>query len=349
MLDKQVHAPLQPISATLHGRHVLLVEDNAFNRQVAAETLGDVGIIVEQASNGQEAVDKVLARMPDIVLMDIQMPVMDGLEATHQIHKLPGMEKLPIIAMTAHGMPQMRQQGMAAGFKDYLIKPIQPDDLYAALARCLLPGAKQPAQPGIADTLTNTIHHLPSIDAALALQMAGGQTSRVSTRLCQFIADMGDGGKQMQVLGQRQEWTKAWQLAHALKGAAGNIGASRLQALADAYLKEESAPARTALAQDISSELALLRQRAQTFHAHHANSKPEAVQATSVPAQILADIAQRIERHGHIPQEWLDTLVVSFDEPAKQTSLAQLHAALSRFDYAEAATHLARLTPRELS
>lgn len=125
-------------------RRILLVEDVALNRKIAEALLKKVGLQVEVAVNGAEAVERLQQTAQptiDLVLMDIQMPVMDGLTATRKLRADPRSAKLPIIAMTAHAMSEDREESRAAGMNEHLVKPIVPADLYAALARWLPPAA----------------------------------------------------------------------------------------------------------------------------------------------------------------------------------------------------------------
>ncbi|MEO5332258.1 MAG: response regulator [Magnetococcus sp. YQC-5] len=134
--------------AAIKGARVLLVEDNDLNQEVASEILRDAGFVVEIADNGQIAVDKVVKNdgMPwDIVLMDMQMPVMDGVTATTEIRKHEIFKGLPIVAMTANAMQQDRDRCLIAGMVDFVTKPIQPDELWATLRRWVQP--RCPTQP----------------------------------------------------------------------------------------------------------------------------------------------------------------------------------------------------------
>jgi CheY-like chemotaxis protein/anti-sigma regulatory factor (Ser/Thr protein kinase) len=131
----------------LHGARVLVVEDNELNRLLAGELLRGVGLTVDFAHNGRQAVDR-LAQMDvgtdadyRLVFMDMQMPVMDGLEATGLIRQLPGRERLPIVAMTANAMVEDSQRCLAAGMNDYISKPFSPEALWALLQRWLTPQA----------------------------------------------------------------------------------------------------------------------------------------------------------------------------------------------------------------
>jgi signal transduction histidine kinase/DNA-binding response OmpR family regulator len=133
---------LPQVALELHGARVLLVEDNEINREVAVEILGDAGLIVEIAENGRIACDKVLAAEGegfDAVLMDMQMPEMDGIEATIRIRKHWKADRLPIIAMTAHAYEQERQRCLEAGMNDHIAKPVDPAKLVETLNRWLKP------------------------------------------------------------------------------------------------------------------------------------------------------------------------------------------------------------------
>jgi|SRR4051794_17691352 len=117
---------------------ILLVEDNLINQKLAARLLEKAGHVVTIAANGKEAVDQVAARPFDLVLMDVQMPEMDGFEATQAIRqKEAGERRLPIVALTAHAMVGDREKCLQAGMDGYVTKPVQPPVLFAAMAEAL--------------------------------------------------------------------------------------------------------------------------------------------------------------------------------------------------------------------
>jgi two-component system, sensor histidine kinase and response regulator len=140
----------------LRGARVLVVEDNELNQQVASELLGSADIEVDIAANGEEGVRRVQEKAYGLVLMDLQMPVMDGLEATRRIRALPGFERLPILAMTANAMAGDRERSLAAGMNDHVTKPIDPDALFDALLRWLPVPAGSNTATGTTTTGTTT-------------------------------------------------------------------------------------------------------------------------------------------------------------------------------------------------
>jgi CheY-like chemotaxis protein len=134
--------------AHLKGEHILLVEDNEVNQLVASRILKKAGFVVKIANNGLEAVDAVQKETFRLVLMDIQMPEMDGIEASQTIRKLPGMDALPIVAMTAHAMSGDKEMSFKAGMNDHINKPIDVQELFRTIAKWLEPGATGPGPQG---------------------------------------------------------------------------------------------------------------------------------------------------------------------------------------------------------
>jgi CheY-like chemotaxis protein len=121
------------------GARILLVEDNALNQELAVALLSGAGIEVTLAGDGRQALDRIARERFDAVLMDCQMPQMDGYEATRLLRLQPLLQELPIIAMTANVMSGDRERAIAAGMNDHVAKPINVDDLFATLARWIRP------------------------------------------------------------------------------------------------------------------------------------------------------------------------------------------------------------------
>lgn len=121
--------------SSLKGARVLLVEDNAVNREVALDLLTSEGVTVEVARDGRQALDKLANQRFDAVLMDCQMPVMDGFAATQALRQHPQLRDLPVIAMTGNALAGDREKALAAGMNDYVTKPIDIDEVLQTLAR----------------------------------------------------------------------------------------------------------------------------------------------------------------------------------------------------------------------
>jgi two-component system, sensor histidine kinase and response regulator len=227
---------------TLQGARVLLVEDNEINQQVAMEILAGAGIKVSLATNGQEAVKAVSENDFDAVLMDVQMPVMDGYEATRVIRGDPRRHDLPIIAMTAHAMAGDKAKSLAAGMNDHVTKPIDPDELYRTLGQYIRRPPTQaeagPAEEEAARTIMSEeaekLPYLDGIDVAAGLKRLLGNRKTYLRILQQFGKDAQGAAEIMTEYVAAGKDKEAAILAHTLKGAAGNIGASGLQEAAAA-------------------------------------------------------------------------------------------------------------------
>jgi PAS domain S-box-containing protein len=225
---------------TIRGARILLVEDNDLNQEVARELLLDAGFIVDLAGNGQIALDKVRAGEYDVVLMDMQMPVMDGVTATLEIRKEERFDALPVVAMTANAMQGDRDRCIAAGMNDHVAKPIEPEDLWKALLKWIKPQphslAALPEAPAMAPERAQE-NHLPSaiegLDMASALRRMLGKKPLYFSMLRLFIVAQKAAVPEMLGALDKDDWNTAERLAHTLRGASAYIGAAALQQLAE--------------------------------------------------------------------------------------------------------------------
>ncbi|MGQ0711935.1 MAG: response regulator [Rhodoferax sp.] len=229
----------------VRGARLLLVEDNALNQQVACELLQDAGFAVDVAENGQVALESVLGaqqaqRGYDLVLMDMQMPVMDGLSATRCIRATLSADVLPIVAMTANALQADRDACLEAGMDDVVTKPIEPDALWAALARHirLRDGLGQSPASAPATQMPPEHPSLPEgiagLDTAQGLRRVMGKQSLYQDLLRKFVQGQSDATAAARAALAAGDAVQAQRLAHTLKGLAGNIGAADLQEAAGA-------------------------------------------------------------------------------------------------------------------
>jgi len=228
---------------SLFGLKVLLVEDNAINQQVAIGVLEEAGVVTEVAENGKIAVDRMTANPAgvDIILMDLQMPVMDGFEAARQIRALPDTGNIPIVAMTAHAMDDERDACMAAGMVDHVSKPIGAKQLFETLARWAPGKQDTPSRPAPVSTAAPTAispdaSGLPDqadgFNFADAKERLGLDDAFFLKLLRDFNAKYSDFADMMRTALDGGDQETASRLAHTMAGLAGTIGAEDLQVAA---------------------------------------------------------------------------------------------------------------------
>jgi PAS domain S-box-containing protein len=220
------------------GAHVLLAEDNEVNQEVAREILTDAGCTVEVVGNGAAAVAACAdaAKRFDIILMDCQMPVMDGFEATRRIRQTDRGVKLPILALTANAVAGDRERCLAAGMSDYVSKPIDPDVLLATVRRLLAPATSQPTTPSpAAASPTTPPAPAPSsapIDTPALLKRCRGKAELANRLLNTFAASVDTQLAELRATLDGANWEVFTRVAHTIKGASANLAAEPVRAAA---------------------------------------------------------------------------------------------------------------------
>jgi len=247
------------LQAAHAGMEILLAEDNPINQEVAVELLHAVGLVVDTAVDGRTAVDMAEKKPYALILMDMQMPGMDGLQATRLIR---GSDRpdTPIIAMTANAFGEDRAACLASGMNDHLAKPVDPETLYATLLRWLppVPAVVPPAEPATVDAplaerlqaagqrpLEERLAHIEGYSLEQGLTSVGGRMDILVRLLRAFSANYRDGDLALQRALQEADWRAAADAAHSVRGACATVGASTAVALAQVLEVELARSARS--------------------------------------------------------------------------------------------------------
>jgi two-component system sensor histidine kinase/response regulator len=325
--------------ARIKGARILLAEDNELNQQVATELLHDAGFVVDVAANGRIAVEMALASSYDVVLMDMQMPEMDGVEATINMRALPQLNKLPVIAMTANAMSADRERCLGAGMNDFVSKPIEPEELWRALVHWIAPRTMMAVESKVPSSQAAPVDTFPlsidGLDMAAGLRRVLGKRPRYLAMLRGFAANQGDVTHQIRQALANRDFSTAERLAHTLKGLAGNIGATALQHESEKLemairLSQPTENALAAVTRSLSHQLAAINA------AVPPEAPPEATEADKERAdaviqelaRLLADDDARAEK---LLNENSGLLTASLPEHFKQ-----LADAVRQFDYERA-------------
>ena len=211
----------------VRGAWLLLVEDNEVNQEVAQHILGDAGIRVDIAGNGAIALAKIAENAYDGVLMDCQMPVMDGYQATRKLRQDPRYSNLPVIAMTANAMVGDKEKCLDAGMNDFIAKPIDVAQLFGTLARWITPATPQDMHLALVPS-EGELPAIAGLKMMDAMRRVGGNVALMRKLLERFVETQFDAMLRIVAAIENQQWETAIREAHTLKGLAGNIGADSL-------------------------------------------------------------------------------------------------------------------------
>lgn len=327
-----------PPTAELPPARLLLAEDNPINQEVAVALLQDLGMRVDVADNGAQAVELARHNGYDLILMDVQMPLLDGLEATRAIRALPAHAATPILAMTANAFAEDRAQCMAAGMNDHLGKPVEPRMLAAMLHKWLpavtrLAGeAVQPlaAAPVVVAraAAVDALATIAGLDTGLGLRAVRGDVALYTRLLDHFAEHHAEDGRALREHLAQGDADSARRLAHGLKGVAATLGAVELQGLAAAL---EAALAQGPVTAEVERLVTELDEALAALTA--------AISAHRAPGQgampVPADLAAAVSVLGR-----LETLLRADD--ALATRLVREHVELLRATRGAAAQDLAR-------
>jgi two-component system sensor histidine kinase/response regulator len=301
----------------IQGAQVLLVEDNEINQQVAMEILQGAGLKVTVANNGQEGVDAARKNEYDVILMDIQMPVMDGYTASQEIRNLKSeIRNVPIIAMTAHAMAGDEDKSLKAGMNDHVTKPIDPDRLFSTLKKWIKPSGKRAEiqQPEIPVELPESDKaaqeeealpkSLPGFDLIDGLKRLQGNKKLYRKLLLNFATNYNGVANEIRKALDVNDFDQAHKLVHDLKGLAGNLAATNLQTTAvnlEKLIKgvENNIPSAKELDlkfSELENALHHALEAVQRFGAavEESSEKISAEELAAIPAELDHNIAKRI-------------------------------------------------------
>jgi two-component system, sensor histidine kinase and response regulator len=283
----------------IQGARILLVEDNSINRQVSIEFLMHYKLDVDIAVNGVEGLGKVLNNKYDLVLMDIQMPEMDGLEATRRIRR-QGIKNLPIVAMTAHAMEKDKEKSLEAGMNDHLTKPIDPSKLEETLLKWIptkKTNLKDKRSTQKQRCIPVSLPEIKDLETQLGIKQVGGSHSTYLNLLEEFVRDTKDISSRIQDRITNRDWHTAQRMAHSVKGTSSILGAillSRIAGLLENALKNKDGVGTKSALQEFSEQITPLNRKLLDFF----DNRRADFSCLSVPEAVidLKSVLMRLEQ-----------------------------------------------------
>ncbi len=338
--------------ASLAGLRVLLAEDNELNQELAVELLSRRGAQVEVVHNGLQAVERLAASGPeafDVVLMDLQMPVLDGLQATRRLREQSRFDGLPVVAFTAHALAEESARSLAAGMQGYLTKPLN----VAEMVRVLQPFAgRTQAAPGAAKAAppardAGIVPAVPGIDLEQALAHFDHSRALLLRTLHAFAQSYGPGIAEWGDWLAQGRWVELHRAAHTLQGLAGTLGAGGLRPLAQALERQAHSQDREGAAATLQTlQVALATLVAEIDHAlQPVVTEPSPLDAAGGPAQVsaaaaLAGLRELLEQSDSEAVEWWQAHRATLRGLLPPPVLRAVGAAITRLDFDSALSAL---------
>ncbi|QPK61540.1 PAS domain-containing protein [Methylomonas sp. LL1] len=336
----------------IRDARILLVEDNEVNRIVATELLTQAQLQVDSAVNGEIALNKLKQHLYDCVLMDVQMPVMDGYQTTRHLRKLPGCVDLPVIAMTANVMSDDRNKCLQAGMNDFIGKPILPETLYSILLKWIEPRTVIHAKPDPRLASSGDIPYLYGIDNTIGLRHTAGDKTVYRKILQKFAQNHLNSFEDIQKALAAKDLATARQSVHTLKGLAGSLGAIPLQGhlirleelLANRNSNIQNAPSFAKLLslseQEMSRVISSIQSTLPTLEPTFNRKKVFSSAQTQQQLRILLDKLQAFDSDA---DQQLDWILSSIKDTSLITELLQIRKQIANYQFIDAAKVLNQL------
>ena len=340
----------------MRGARILLVEDNEINQEVAIGQLEDAEAFVDLAENGEVALEMIRGNDYDAVLMDMQMPVMDGIEATRVIRSNPRFQSLPIIAMTANAMASDRILCLDAGMNDHIAKPIDPDQLFGVLLRWI----RRPDGDGRAARRGGAAHSpdgrandfelvIPGIDVPAGLRRTGGNRKRYEALLRKFAEQQDGVAAAIEAALSRGDPGTAERAAHSLKGAAATLGAvalSEAAARTEAAIKSKGDVAETVRALSLALDKLMADLRAALPEETGGNGAGRATADPATVQQPLARLKQLLEADDGEAADFIVDAKPQLAGVLTSTEIKTLSDRVGKFDFDAALKCLSGIASR---
>jgi two-component system sensor histidine kinase/response regulator len=331
-------------SKRMQGARALVVEDNPINQQVAREMLEAQGLKVRTAFSGEEALRKLEEETFDIVFMDVQMPGMDGYEATRRIREISKLKDTPVIAMTAHASAKDRELSLAAGMNDHVNKPMSPDRLREVLQQWAVAAPQNAAEREGASSPPPP--ELAGVDVEGALARLSGKVEMFLNLLLDMCEQYAEVGGHIRTLLDQGDVESALHLCHTVKGLAGNLGVLRLRELAES-LEDALAEGRKAsneVLREMERVVAGLREDVRKIAASREAFASEAGREAdwSQASRLVREIADRIKAFDPEAEQLVEELD-SVLGGAGGSAVKRLRSAVSNFDFKAAGAALEAL------
>jgi signal transduction histidine kinase/DNA-binding response OmpR family regulator/HPt (histidine-containing phosphotransfer) domain-containing protein len=346
---------------SIRGARLLLVEDNEINQQVAQELLEQAGLRVDIASHGQEALQMLEEDTYACVLMDMQMPIMDGLTATRRIREDHRFKDLPVLAMTANATMDDRSRALESGMNDHIAKPINPQQLFKALVRWVPASERERedgapsgsnSSPEVLLTDTEKVPDLPGFQVSEGVNRVGGSVEAYKRLVRKFAENQANAVNEIRSAIQTGDGELAVRTAHSLKGAAGALGAVSVQEAAAQLETELKAGAENADPSLIDALTDTLEHTIETIKASLGSAEQgspstgEAVAITQEMLERLSNLHQQLEDFDSEAEDTLNGLLTELGNSPAAALLATVAKHVSAYDMEEAAAELERATAK---